>query len=127
MVSTRLLKVFVPMSAVALALVVAASGLAAAWGGKDPARKTRIGRVPSSCHSAPTGTECIYAGVYYLDNARSRAHLPPYALPADFPSLSPPQQLFILVNLDRVQYGLRPITGMTAQLSHAALVSGVRR
>jgi hypothetical protein len=126
MVSTRLLKGFVPMSAVALALVVAASG-SAAWGGKNPPRNTKIGRLPSSCHSAPTGKQCIDAGVYYLDKARSRVHLPPYALPADFPSLSPPQQLFILVNLDRVQYGLPPFPGMTAQLSHDALVSGVWR
>jgi hypothetical protein len=109
-----------------LALVVVASA-SAAWGGRDPAHKTRIGRMPSWCRGAPTGKKCIDAVVFYLDKARSRVHLPPYALPANFPSLSPPQQLFILVNLDRVQYGLRPIPGMTAQLSHAALVSGVWR
>ena len=126
MVSTRLLRGFVPTSAVALALVVVASG-SAAWGGKDPPRKTRIGRLPSQCHSAPTGKECINAAVYYLDKARSRVHLPPYALPANFPSLPPPRQLFILVNLDRVQYGLPPFPGMTAQLDHDALVSGVWR
>jgi len=127
MVSTRLLRSFVPASAVALALVVVASGSAAAWGGQNPPHNTRIGLLPSSCRSAPTGEQCINAAVYYLDKARSRVHLPPYALPADFPSLSPPEQMFILVNLDRVQYGLRPITGMTAQLNHAALVSGVLR
>ena len=126
MVSTRLLRGFVPTSAVALALVVVASG-SAAWGGKDPPHKTRIGRLPSQCRGAPTGTECINAAVYYLDKARSRVHLPPYALPANFPSLPPPRQLFILVNLDRVQYGLRPIPGMTAALDHDALVSGVWR
>jgi hypothetical protein len=124
MTSTRLLKAFVPMSALALALVVVATG-SAAWGGKDPPRNTRIGRLPSSCHSSPTGTKCVNAAVYYLDKARSRVHLPPYALPADFPSLSPPKQLFILVNLDRIQYGLAPIPGMTAQLDRDALVSGI--
>jgi hypothetical protein len=41
--------------------------------------------------------------------------------------MPPPRQLFILVNLDRVQYGLRPIPGLTAALSHDALVSGVWR
>jgi hypothetical protein len=109
-----------------LALVVVASA-SAAWGGKDPAHNTRIGRMPSFCRSAPNGKGCINAVVYYLDKARSRVHLPPYALPANFPSLPPPRQLFILVNLDRVQYGLRPFPGMTAQLSHDALVSGVWR
>ena len=74
------------MLAGSLALVVVASA-SAAWGGNDPAHNTRIGRMPSSCRGAPTGTECIDAVVYYLDKARSRVHLPPYALPANFPSL----------------------------------------
>ncbi len=110
--------------AFALALAVVASA-SADWGGKDPARNTRIGRLPSSCSSSPTGKACINAGVRYLDKARSRVGLPPYALPADFPLLTPTRQLFILVNLDRVQYGLPPIPGMTAALNHDALVSGV--
>jgi len=110
--------------AFALAFVVVASA-SAAWVGKDPAHNTRIGRLPSSCSSAPTGKQCIDAVVYYLDKARSRVGLPPYALPANFPSLSAPRQLFILVNLDRVQYGLPPIPGMTAALNHDAFVSGV--
>src|ERR1700746_108616 len=109
-----------------LALVVVASATPA-WGGKDPPRNTRIGRMPSSCRSSPRGKTCIDAVVYYLDKARSRVHLPPYALPADFPSLPPPRQLFILVNLDRIQYGLSPFPGMTARLDHDALVSGVWR
>ena len=114
------------MSAVAFALVVVASG-SAAWGGKDPPHNTRIGRLPSQCSGAPNGKECINAAVYYLNKARARVHLPPYALPANFPSLPPPRQLFILVNLDRVQYGLPPIPGMTARLNHDALVSGIWR
>jgi hypothetical protein len=112
--------------ACALALVVVASA-AGAWGGRDPAHNTPIGLVPSSCSSAPTGEECINAVVWYLDKARSRVGLPPYALPADFASLTPPRQMFILVNLDRIAYGVRPIPGMTSALNHDALVSGVWR
>jgi len=108
----------------ALVFVAAAS---ADWGGTDPPKNTPLRLVPSSCNADPTGKQCIDAGVWYLDFARSKVGLPPYALPADFVSLSPPQQIFVLVNLDRVQYGLRPITGMTAALDHAALVSGVWR
>ncbi len=115
------------MIACGLALVVVASASAAWGGGKDPARNTPIRLLPSSCASAPTGEECINAVVWYLDKARSRVGLPPYALPANFPSLSPPQQVFILVDLDRVQYGLRPIPGLTSTLNHDALVSGVWR
>jgi hypothetical protein len=104
-----------------------ASTSAALWGGTDPAHNTPIRILPSSCHSAPTAKECIDAVVWYLDKARSRVGLPPYALPADFASMPPARQIFILVNLDRVQYGLRPITGMTAALNHDAYVSGVWR
>lgn len=115
------------MIASALALVVVASASSADWKGKDPPKNAPLGRLPSSCNAAPTGEQCIDAAVYYLDRARAKVGLPAYALPANFPSLSPPQQLFILVDLDRVQYGLQPITGMTAALNHAALVSGVWR
>ena len=122
MVALRLLRGLVP----ACVLVFACVGAAAAdWGGNDPAHNTKIGQVPSSCRSAPAGEQCINAGVYYLDKARSRVHLPPYALPADFPSLSPARQLFILVNLDRIAYHLPPFPGMTSALNRDAFVSGV--
>ena len=109
----------------ALVLVLVASA-SAGWGGPDPAANTQIGLLGGPCRTAPTGKACIDAGVYYLDRARKRSGLLPYALPADFPSLSPPRQIFILVNLDRIAYGLPPIPGMTAELNHDALVSGVR-
>jgi len=122
MVALRLLRGLAPACVLVVACVATAS---ADWGGNDPSRNTPIKRVPSSCRSAPAGKECIDAGVFYLDKARAGVGLPPYALPANFPSLSPPRQMFILVNLDRVQYGLRPIPGITAPLNHDALVSGV--
>ncbi len=109
-----------------LTLVLVASA-AADWAGSDPPKNTRLGGLPSSCSAAPTAKACIDAGVYYLDKARARVGLPPYALPANFASLKPPQQWFILVNLDRVQYGLPPIPGLTGALNHDALVSGVWR
>jgi hypothetical protein len=109
---------------VALVLVASAS---ADWAGNDPPKRTPLRWVPWSCNTAPTGKECIDAGVYYLDKARAAVGLPPYALPANFPSLSPQQQWFILVNLDRVQYKLPPIPGLTAVLNHDALVNGVWR
>jgi hypothetical protein len=125
----RVLRAIRPLViASAFALVFVASASSAPWKGSDPPTNTPLGtRLPSSCNAAPTGKQCIDAGVWYLDRARAKVGLPAYALPANFPSLPPPQQLFILVNLDRVQYGLRPIPGLTAALSHDALVSGVWR
>ena len=107
-----------------LALVVVASA-AAGWGGSDPPKGTPLRTLPYSCTTAPTEKPCIDATVWYLDHGRAKVGLPPYALPANFPSLSPARQMFILVNLDRIQYGLPPIRGMTAKLNHDALVSGV--
>ncbi len=105
----------------ALALVVVASAVAA-WGGSDPPHNYRIPAVPYSCTPAPLGKACVNAAVYYLDKARAKVGLPAYKLPADFPSLTPAKQMFILANLDRIQYGLPPITGLTAALTHDALV-----
>ena len=117
---------FLGAGALALALVVVATA-SAAWGGPDPAGNTPVGVLPYSCDKAPTAAECINAGVFYLDRARAKAGLPPYALPANFPSLSPGRQMFILVNLDRIAYHLPPMPGLTAELNHDALVSGVWR
>jgi hypothetical protein len=108
-----------------LALIAVASA-AAGWAGTDPAQNYPISTLPVACAKAPTGKKCINAGVYYLDKARAKVGLPAYKLPADFPSLTPAEQMFILTNLDRVQYGLPPITGLTAALSQDALVRGVK-
>ena len=124
MVARRVLRGLVPACVLAFGCVAIAS---AAWGGTDPPRNTPIKRVPSSCSSAPTGTECINAAVLYLNKARAGVGLPPYALPANFPGLAPGRQIFILTNLDRIAYGLPPIPGLTAELNHDALVSGVWR
>ena len=88
---------------------------------------TRDPVVPTLVLQLAGRRECIDAGVSYLDKARKPVGLPPYALPADFPSLSPTREVFILVNLDRIQYGLPPFPGMTAALNHDALVTGVWR
>ena len=110
--------------ACALALVFAAVA-SADWGGGDPPTNYKPGKLPFACQKAPTGKTCINAGVYYLDKARAKLGLPAYALPADFPSLSAPEQMFVLTNLDRTQYGLPPVPGLTAALNNDAQESGV--
>ena len=77
-------------------------------------------------HRAPTGKQCIDAGVYYLDKARASSPAAVRA-PGELPVVVAIAAVFILVNLDRVQYGLPPFPGMTAALNHDALVSGVWR
>ncbi len=95
--------------------------------GRDPSSNIplNLNSLPRSCWSTPRGATCIEAGVRYLDHARARLGQGPYALPANFVSLSPAQQALILTNLDRVHYGLSPIPGLSSSLDRAA-AGGVR-
>jgi hypothetical protein len=111
-------------------LVVIVAGVVAPtaagdWAGSDPTSNFAPGALPVACSSAPTGTACINAGIYYLDEARASLGQPAYKLPADFVSLTAEEQTFILTNLDRVLYGLPPMTGLTSALSDDASTTGV--
>jgi hypothetical protein len=88
--------------------------------GSDP--KTNYA-APHPCFT--NSKSCINAGVYYLDTARKRLGQPAYKLPANFAGLSPGKQAFILTNLDRIQYHLPAIPGLTQTLDRDALVTGV--
>lgn len=109
-----------------LAALLLATIASAGWAGKDPAHNYPLGALPAACTSAPLGAKCVNAGVYYLDKARAKVGLGPYKLPADFPSLPPVRQMFILTNLDRLAYHLPPMTGLTVKLNIDAL-KGVRQ
>ncbi|MFL5824048.1 MAG: hypothetical protein ACJ764_11470 [Solirubrobacteraceae bacterium] len=115
----RLLLLAVP--AVMSALSVGAASALAGPVGKDPSSNYRAQTLPSKCYSAPAGSACVNAGVYYLDQARGRLHQAPYKLPADFAKLSADRQVLILTNLDRIQYHLPPVPGLTAALNTVAL------
>ena len=103
---------------VAWGLMLAATGSALADGPvqPDPSSNYAPGPMPAACMTAPTGASCVNAAVYYLDQARANLGLGPYDLPADFPSLTPTEQAFILTNLDRMAYGLDPVPGLTDEL-----------
>src|SRR5689334_7234957 len=106
----------------AVVVMHACAGAAVADGpvGSDPSSNFPAGRSPLTCDTAPTGPVCMAAAVQYLDQARANLGQPPYQLPANFVSLSPEQQTLVLTNLDRIQYGLPPVPGLTARLSRDA-------
>jgi hypothetical protein len=93
--------------------------------GADPGSNFTVGALPAACN-VPASAVCIAAAVTYLDAARASLGQPPYLLPANFTSLTPEQQGFVLANLDRVLYGLATIPGITAGLSQDA-AGGVQR
>jgi hypothetical protein len=104
------------LAIVAVQCVVATAGASAAT---TPAANMPITALPAACTNAPTGAVCTNAVVVALDGARANLGLSPYALPADFDSLSGPKQLLILSNLDRLAYGLPPIEGLSPTLDKA--------
>ena len=98
----------------------AASRLADGPVGADPRSNFPVDQLPASCDQ-PTSPACLDASVAFLNQARAGLGQGPYQLPANFDSLSPQIQQFVLTNLDRIQYGLAPITGITASLSQDAM------
>jgi hypothetical protein len=93
--------------------------------GADPPQNFPAVLMPISCNVDPTSPACIDAAVGYLDQARASLGQNAYGLPSNFDALAPEQQAFVLTNLDRVQYGLTPIPGLTAALGQDA-AQGVR-
>jgi hypothetical protein len=104
----------------AIVLCAGAAPASAAWAGPDPTSNIVRSRLPMDCGTDPTGTVCTDTAVSILNQARATMGEPAYVLPADFDSLSPVQQLFILTNDDRTLYGLPPIPGLTDQLNQDA-------
>jgi hypothetical protein len=62
----------------------------------------------------------VTQAIAFLDQARAKLGQPPYELPQDFASLNSARQALVLIDLDRVMYGLRPITGLATDLDQAA-------
>jgi hypothetical protein len=112
------------MAALSLALVLIGLGTSPARAdgaaGADPSQNFPAGPVPVSCELHPTGPACIDSAVRYLDQARASLGQGPYVLPSNFDALPAERQAFVLTNLDRVQYGLAPIPGLTAALGRDA-------
>jgi hypothetical protein len=95
------------------------------------------GGVPDPSHNVPptpdytrtcnsTGLDdspaCIDAVLAAVNHARALEDVRPMVLPTDFSNLSVTDQLFVAVNLERVDRGLAPFVGLTAPLNHNAQV-----
>jgi len=65
-------------------------------------------------------TPCVDAVTTAIDNARSDLGLPSLQLPGNWDSLSAPEQLFVLTDLERTARGLVPLAGEVPVLDAAA-------
>ncbi len=59
---------------------------------------------------------CTAAGVSEIDADRAQEGLGPITLPTNFSSLDPAEQMFVLTDLERVDRGLPPVAGLSANL-----------
>ncbi len=64
---------------------------------------------------------CLARIVQAVNNARGKEGVKPMVLPAGFGTLSIPQQLLVAVDLERVDRGLPPFAGLTADLNANAM------
>jgi hypothetical protein len=63
---------------------------------------------------------CVDAEVAAIDNARQDEGVAPLALPSDWTSLTPDEQVFVAIDLERVARGLTPFAGLNASLDQVA-------
>ncbi|MGD0321366.1 MAG: hypothetical protein ABSC00_07170 [Acidimicrobiales bacterium] len=63
---------------------------------------------------------CLDATLQAITNARAQEGVADMALPTDWASLSPQEQLFVATNLERTARGLTPLSAMATTLDQAA-------
>jgi len=85
-----------------------------------PDPRDNVQPMPDYTQVCTTGLDdsaaCIGAVLDAVNHAHALEHIPPMVLPADFAELSVADQLFVAVNLERVDRGLAPFGGLTAAL-----------
>ena len=114
----------VAFAAVALLLPVAlqAGAPAAAGAAIVPPQNPGANISPAPGYSGPCGglsapNPYCPSGLTLLYGDRQAEGLSPMSLPSNYPSLTPPEQLFVLTDLERIDRGLPPITGLAANLN----------
>jgi len=76
---------------------------------------------------SPSGPDqsasCIQVTLAAIDAARAKEHVKPMTIPADYPQLSVPQQLLVVLDAERVDRGLHPFAGLSPVLDAEAVTA----
>ncbi|BBH16411.1 hypothetical protein Back2_06980 [Nocardioides baekrokdamisoli] len=72
------------------------------------------------CQQATITASCLHAAVADFNIARHKEGLGPIVLPTNFVHLSVPKQLFVLINIERIDRHLPPFNGLSSALNAAA-------
>ncbi len=73
----------------------------------------------NACESGDAGA-CTVATVQDIDSARNQIGLGALMLPTNYNQLTVPEQLFVLVNIARVDRGFSPVAGLNTQMNAGA-------
>ncbi|HWF36776.1 MAG TPA: hypothetical protein VG295_15450 [Solirubrobacteraceae bacterium] len=102
-----------------------ASALSATASG-DPAANVELSAATEQvCSSDQLGSSCQNAVLSDINAARAAEGVAPMTLPASYNSLTVPQQLLVLANLERIGRGLIPAQGLSASLNTIASVAAL--
>ena len=96
----------------------------------DPAHNFQFGRAfLNACmftsDSVVVERRCEAAALPRFDVARRSEGLPPLTLPSQFPTLPYPQQLLVLINIERAARGLPPAYGISPTMSRLAVAGAL--
>ena len=108
--------------ALALLLPVALQAPTPAGAAIVPPQNPGANITPAPGYSGPCGSLSdpnLYcpSGLTLLYGDRQAEGLAPMSLPSNWSSLTPPEQLFVLTDLERIDRGLPPISGLAAGLN----------
>lgn len=112
-------------SLAAVVAAFAALGFASSAAAQSPVPNPSSNRTPSqstlqACDSSATSQTCISDALADVNAARASEGVVPMVLPGDWDSLTIPQQLLVLSNLERIDRGLVAIEGLSASLDSYA-------
>ena len=109
-------------------LIALGCGLAAMWpaaalaaAADPPVNRTLSQATLQACRANSGAPACVTSALADLNAARAAEGTGPMQLPGDFGTLSVPQQLLVLSNLERVDRGLAPVIGLSGPLDQDAL------
>jgi hypothetical protein len=74
----------------------------------------------AACNTAPNGSPCLSSVLAAINSARASEGVAAMILPGNFTSLTVPQQLLVLANLERGARGLSPVSGLAGSLNAVA-------
>lgn len=74
----------------------------------------------TACSEVAAGSACVSDALGQINAARAAEGVGPMVLPGNFASMPAPQQLLNLADLERVDRGLTPITGLSTALDRDA-------